>query len=131
MLLDEGYRRHVRLREDIPVRWRIDENGRYGEGTVRNLSLSGMLLESQSLATPPKNTEFVLEALDPENSLFSTCRAKFVWGRRALSEQRYYFFGLELVDPPKEALSAIEKRLAEISDVSDVGIVGNYLGIRE
>ena len=131
MLFDEGYRRHVRLREDIPVRWRIEQDGHEGTGTVRNVSLSGMLMESQSLTAPQKNTELVLESLEPENAPFTTCRVRFVWGRRALSEQRYYFCGLEFVDPPKEALIAIEERLAGLSDITDVGIVGNYLGIRE
>jgi hypothetical protein len=131
MLSDEGYRRHVRLREDISVHWRIEQSGRQGEGTIRNLSVSGMLLESQSLAMPPKDSEFILEALEPDKAPFTSCRAKFVWGRRALSEQRYYFCGLEFLDPPEKAVSAIEARLAGISDVSDAGIVGHYLGLHD
>jgi hypothetical protein len=131
MLSDEGYRRHVRLREDISVRWRIESSGLQGEGTIRNLSVSGMLLESQSLAMPPKDAEFTLEVVESENAPFTSCRAKFVWGRRALSEQRYYFCGLEFLDPPEKAVSAIEARLAGISNASNVGIVGHYLGLHD
>jgi hypothetical protein len=131
MLPDEGYRRHVRLREDISVRWRIQEIGREGEGTIRNLSVSGLLLESPSLVMPPKDAEFTLEAVEPEKALFVSCRARFVWGRRALSERQFYFCGLEFLDPPEKAVSAIEARLAGISDITDVGIVEHYLGLRD
>jgi hypothetical protein len=131
MLSDEGYRRHVRLRDDISVRWRIEQNGREGEGTIRNLSISGLLLESPSLVMPPKEADFTLEAMEPDKAPFISCRAKFVWGRRALSEQPYYFCGLAFVDPPEKAVNAIEARLAGISNITDVGIVGHYLGLKD
>ena len=39
-------RRHFRLREFIDVTWKVDELNVSGEGTVVNISSSGLLLQT-------------------------------------------------------------------------------------
>jgi hypothetical protein len=132
---EEGFRHNPRIREDIPVHWRIESSGRLGKGVIRNLSVTGALLESQSLSSPGKDVEFILEAVEPREEFLVPLRARFVWGKLAAAGKGYYFCGLEFVAPASTTVGAIEERidhrLRDMSDGMNISVLDNYFARNE
>lgn len=135
MLEEDKIRRHVRIREDIPVRWRMARTGQQGEGTIRNLSVSGVLLEIRDLFTPSRNMEFQLEAMDSREAPLVPHEARTVWGKETETVQKYCFCGLEFVAPTPYNVRAIEKRVEDrlhvMTSAMGIGVMERYFGLQQ
>src|SRR5262245_14422884 len=93
------WRRHPRVREQIPVRWSMPDHGLEGKGTVRNISISGMLLEIEGNFRPAEHARFVVEIADEKLSALVPHDAQLVWFNYTMSDKRRKFCGLRFVDP--------------------------------
>lgn len=118
MALD-GKRRHSRVRDDIPVRWYIDNNALRGQGILRNLSVSGAMLETKTLIAPGTCSEIELHAVESVEKDIVPRSAKLIWGKGAREGRGYYFYGLEfktISDTNRAALAdRVENKIKSIS----------------
>lgn len=135
MSSDENYRRHERIREEAPVRWRIEKSERAGEGQIRDISVSGVLLEVSTFFTPDKSSVFVLNAVQGQDELVIPDRARLVWSKAMKMETGKHLCGLEFIKPPDSVVANIALRvenwLTGIAETADVNILRNYFSGRD
>ena len=125
------WRRHPRVREEIPVRWAISQKGMQGQGIVRNVSISGLLLEVDEHFTPVENAQFIVEIADDKIPRFIPLNAKMVWFSPFQADRRRKFCGLKFEDPTGPVFSRlkehIETRLSVLEQATDINIINRYL----
>lgn len=130
MPFDEEYRRHARIREDARIRWRIENTDRTGEGEVRDLSVSGVLLEVSTFFSFDKGAVFVLEPQKGGEDLVMPDRARLVWAKMMKMEKGKYLCGLEFIKPPDSVVAKISERVenwfTHIAEAANVNILDNY-----
>jgi hypothetical protein len=125
------WRRHPRVREEIPVRWAMPDKGIQGSGIVRNVSISGLLLEVDEHFKPIENAPFTLEILDEKAPRFIPKEARVVWSDHIMADKRRKFCGLRFVDPTGPTFSClkehIDSRLDAVLQATDLNIINHYL----
>lgn len=130
MSSDEEYRRNSRVREDIPVVWREESCGRSGAGVIRDISVSGVLLEMDTYSCPEKNSGYVLSAQNPADELVIPDRTRLVWSRPMKFEQGKYMCGMEFVQPSQQVIDRLSSRIeawfVRVSQTADLTILSNY-----
>ena len=130
MAPEEDYRRHMRIHEETMVSWRIENTERSGDGLIRDISVSGILLEVGTFVTPDKNAIFILKPTKDENELFVPDRARLVWAKAMKMETGKYLCGLEFIKPPDSIVAKIAQRVenwfTEIAEAANVNILDNY-----
>ena len=133
MANDEDLRKHPRVRDDMPVRWYIDQKGLQGRGILRNISVSGALLETKTLIAPEERSVVTMLAEDSREKDFIPPLARIAWARGAKEGKGYFFYGLEfmsMTEANKTALPArVEEKLQSISFGLGSGISNNYFGL--
>lgn len=135
MPAQDKFRRHVRVREDIPVRWRVEQTGQEGQGIIRNLSISGILLESRNATRLSRGEEILLEAVVPEEASLVPREARSIWNRETYTHNKYYISGLEFHAPTPYHVRSIEKRIEErlhgVTGDLSMGVMNKYFGLQE
>jgi hypothetical protein len=130
MIPEEEYRRHARITQDIPVRWRIDNTERSGDGVIRDISVSGILIELDTFFTPDKNSIFVIQPVNPQDEFFMPTLARLVWAKPLRKEVGKYFCGMEFVRPSESVLAQLSARIegwfTTIAEAANVNILDNY-----
>ena len=129
--MDEDQRRHLRLRTDILIRWHIDPDGPKEKGAIRDISLSGALLEIESKTSLKKDTTIVIRTIDPNDTPSLSCRARVCWCRRAVTERSFYYCGLLFQERSQNVADWIKRHEDALGGLSDVGIIKNYLNFKE
>jgi hypothetical protein len=125
------WRRHPRVREEIAVRWLIPKDGLKGKGIVRNLSISGLLLEVEGVFKPAGNdTPFPIEVIDGAG--FIPKNAQVVWSSHIdRADQRRRFCGLKFVDPTGPTFTRLKEhidgRLDIMLEATNLNIMNHYL----
>lgn len=105
-------RRHVRVKEDARLLWHIRENGLVGQGRIRNISNSGMLVELTSVSALPENNVFSFDSnLNDANYVPET--GNLVWHRKKRFSQDRYFCGFEFGELPDILASRLSRRVEE------------------
>ncbi|NTV28552.1 MAG: PilZ domain-containing protein [Candidatus Omnitrophica bacterium] len=127
---EEEYRRHTRIREEVTISWRVEGAGRYGEGLVRDISVSGVLLEVSSESQLAKGTVFSLKAAAGQEDLVIPDKAKLVWSKAMKMEKGKYLCGLEFIEPSDSIVvkmtQHVENWLARMAEAANVNILDNY-----
>lgn len=130
MAFEEDFRRHVRIREEIPVRWQMEGTNRSGDGIIRDISVSGVLVEINTFFTPVKDAIYVLKAVNPNDELMIPEKGRLVWSRSMKTEMGKFFCGLEFVRPSDSIVAQITKRVEEwfvnMAEAANVNILDNY-----
>jgi hypothetical protein len=125
------WRRHPRVREEIPVRWSMPKSGVQGKAIVRNVSISGMMLEVDEHTEIPENTPFQVEILDNKLPHFIPQQASVVWSTEVMADKKRKFCGLKFVDPTGQAFSQLKEhvdgRLDTAIKAADTNILNRYL----
>lgn len=105
-------RRHVRIKENTRLLWHIRENGLVGQGRIRNISTSGMLLELTFVNALPDQSIFSFDSnLNDANYIPETGR--LVWRQRKHLSSDKYFCGFEFNDFSEALASRLNKRVAD------------------
>ena len=105
-------RRHVRIKENTRLLWHIRENGLVGQGRIRNISTSGMLLELTSVNAFPDQSVFSFDSnLNDANYIPETGR--LVWRKRKHLSNDKYFCGFEFNDLPEVLASRLNKKVSD------------------
>ncbi len=125
------WRRHPRITEEIPVRWSMPKSGVQGRAILRNVSISGMMLEVDEQFKVAENTPFQIEILDTKLPRFFPREARVVWSSDVMSDKRRKFCGLKFVDPTGPAFSRLKEhvdgRLDSAIKATDNNILNRYL----
>ena len=125
-------RRHFRIKEHIPVQWRIRPDDAQGQGTIRNISTSGALLETEGSFRPPavEECEFELRNLSAEIGELPQ-RAKLIWFNKFTQPSVRFLCGLEFVNPSDSFTTVIKKHVDEyksrIAEAASANILNNYV----
>jgi len=99
-----------RVKENKNIWWRIRDNGLEGRGRIRNLSTSGMLLETHSSLKPRDEHIFSLDSsLGMENFIPQTGR--LVWSQKLRFGKSKYRCGIQFVEPSDYVRSKLRKRI--------------------
>ncbi|NLE65579.1 MAG: PilZ domain-containing protein [Elusimicrobia bacterium] len=126
-------RRHTRVRDDIPVLWQIEGAEAQGRGVLRNISVSGAMIEIKGLLFPGKKKVFLLRAEEPQEALMVPQRARIVWGKNPPAGNGYCFGGVEFEQMSAETRAEIERhvhrRMESLSQGMGMGIADRNFGL--
>jgi len=101
-------RRSLRVKERLPVCWRVKNTNLSGEGRVLNLSTSGLLLETGNIS-PMEQSVFNLESLR-SNGFALPREGRLVWSKaKSLGHKR--LCGLEFIEPNEEVVSQLREKI--------------------
>ena len=113
-------RRHFRLREFIEVAWKVADQEVSGEGTVINISASGLLLQTDRMFRPTDNCYLTVES-GAETLPFAPKKGKIVWFRRIYSPKERLQCGIQFSERTDNVfLQWLEKKINKLSEVEDV-----------
>jgi Tfp pilus assembly protein PilZ len=119
-------RRHFRLREYIDVAWKIEGQDVSGDGAIVNISLSGILLQTDKVFRPSDNCVLSIDS-GLETLPFASKKGKIIWFRRIYTPEERFQCGVQfLPDATDNSLQQwIEKKVNQLSETTDVRILGN------
>ena len=119
-------RRHFRLREFIDVTWKVDELNVSGEGTVVNISASGLLLQTDHMFRPADDC-IVSIGSGTDILPFAAKKGKIAWFRRIHTPQDRLQCGIQfLADEIDFKFDEwLENKVTRLSDASNATILGN------
>ena len=124
-------RRHFRIKERIPVHWKIKGKNVEGNGEVLNISISGLLLETDSAFSPLDEGELEIEPID-KGIQFLPRDGHLVWFRKIKILNTRFWCGLEFTNPSQETVEEIKRKVEEVQEkmaqASNVNILQNYYG---
>ncbi|MFA5088707.1 MAG: PilZ domain-containing protein [Candidatus Omnitrophota bacterium] len=104
-------RNSLRVRENLKVRWRIKDSDLNGEGRVRNISTSGMLLEADSLLSPIDRCIFIIESIIEGKGSFLPPEGRLVWSKNAGIRNQSTLCGIEFIGPNPDILTSLRGRV--------------------
>jgi hypothetical protein len=103
-------RHNVRVGENTRLLWHIKETGLAGEGRVRNISASGMLVELTSVHTIPDKNVLFFDS-NPNEANYIPQTGRLVWQRRKRFAGDTRLCGVKFTDVPEVILSRLGKRI--------------------
>ena len=102
-------RANLRVKENERILWSIQNSILKGEARIRNVSLSGMLLETT--LDRPFDDQCVLSFDSLHPGRFIPELGRLVWSKKKRFSKGKYFCGIEFVNPPEEILSKLRERV--------------------
>lgn len=108
-ILNEG-RKSLRVKENLPVRWRIQDGYESGEGKIINISTTGVLLKTSKDFAPMEKTVFSLESLGSVNGHFLPKQGRLVWST-AKGFRHNRICGLEFIQPEEKVVANLRERI--------------------
>lgn len=125
------WRRHPRVKESCPVKWSLGFLGHQGHATVRNISISGLLLEVGEDFNPVEDGQYVLEALDPQMENVIPKDAKLVWFSRVQTDKMRWLCGMKFLQSEGPVITRlvehVENKRFAFHEAMDAKIIQNYL----
>jgi len=104
-------RGNLRVKENKKVLWQGKNGDSGGRAKVRNISLSGMLLESNSVVLPEDN-QFSFESLSEQNGYIPKTGC-LVWQRKKPMARNTYFYGIKFDEQNEEILDGLRQRVQQ------------------
>jgi Tfp pilus assembly protein PilZ len=122
-------RRHFRLREFLDVSWKVDGEEASGEGTVMNISSSGMLLQTDRVFESSDDSVLSIEASDAQELPFAPKKGKIMWLRRIHTPQERYQCGIRfLEDKGDNSLQQwLSTKIEQLCQAGDVNVLGKLV----
>lgn len=119
-------RRYFRLREHLDVVWKVNGQEDSGEGTVVNISLGGMLLQTDRMVKLADNSIVSIES-GQEALPFAPKKGKIVWFRRINTpEERLQCGVMFLKDQLDRGFENwFETKVNRLSETTDVNILSH------
>ena len=119
-------RRHFRLKEFIDITWKLVDQDVSGEGTVVNISTSGLLLQTDRVFKPTDECFLTIES-GAETLPFASKKGKMMWFRRIHTPKERFQCGIqfdsESVD--NKFKEWLEQKVNQLSEAGDAKILGN------
>jgi Tfp pilus assembly protein PilZ len=125
------WRRHPRVKESVDVRWSSGFLGNQGSGTIRNISISGLLLEVDDYFKPADSDQYVLEVIDAQMAQRIPRNVKLVWFNRIKTDKMRKFCGMKFTNAEGPVLTRLAQLVVQKSssyyEAMDVNIMQNYI----
>ena len=109
-VITKDSRSGIRIKENSPVAWYLKDQDTRGEGKIRNISTTGMLLETNSNFQPFDNCLFSFDS-DPNKDDFIPRHGRLVWFKKKDFATNKYLCGVQFVDPAEDVLSKLRERI--------------------
>ena len=122
-------RRHFRLRHPMDIRWKVKNGDASGEGTISNISLSGLLMQTDKVFQLTDQCVLSIEIKD-EDTPFIVKQGRVVWFRRINTPHQRYQFGVEFVKDAgfdAKLQDWLNEKVVELSKAGDANVVKNYI----
>ncbi len=109
-LRSDDVRQNIRVEDKRRVVWHLQNSDLKGQGRVRNISSSGMLLETNGLFIPHNrcvfsfNTQLGIRNYIPK-------QGKVVWSKRKKGKANKYLCGVRFVEPAGFVLAKLHRRI--------------------
>lgn len=119
-------RRHFRLKHFLDVNWGVESQEASGEGTVLNVSLSGLFLQTDKTFKPSDNCVISVK-LDSQDGLpFVEKKGKLMWFRRIHTPQERFQCGLQFLDEGNDFKFKqwMDNQVTQLGEASNVNILG-------
>jgi hypothetical protein len=124
-------RRHFRLRDYFDVDWKLNGNDSSGQGTVLNISVSGVLLQTNGALKPFDKCTIEIKPQAGGEVPFSPKKGKIVWFRRIGESGERFHCGVEFLKDAgvtdKALNDWLEQKVAAISEAGNVSILNIYV----
>ena len=127
-----GARQNIRLKEDFPVRWQIEEKDLQGLGRVKNISIKGLLLETDSAFHPVACDECLIRvvSIEQNSKIRIQHRGRIVWFKKNGGGIPGYLCGIEFIQPSDEFVKQLTKRIEEFQqkqgEATNINILNQY-----
>lgn len=103
-------RNNLRIKESRNIFWRVNDGDIKGKGQIRNISTTGMLLETNSNFIPTDGCRFSFDtSLGHDN--FIPQNGKLVWHKKKLFSKNKYLCGIRFVEPGEYVLTKLRVRV--------------------
>jgi len=119
-------RRHFRLREFFDISWKVADQEISGEGTVVNISSSGLLLQTDKVFKPSENCVLSIES-GAETLPFAGKKGKLMWFRRIHTPQERFQCGIQFLSDTRDTKFQqwFENKVNQLSEAGDAKILAN------
>ena len=119
-------RRHFRLRELMDVTWKLAGQDVSGEGTIVNISASGMLLQTDKVFKPSDNCVVSIDSGE-QKLPFGPKKGKIVWFRRIHAPHERYQCGVQFLPDriDRSFQQWFDGKVKQLSEAADANILGN------
>lgn len=125
------WRRNPRVKEIIPIHWKMVRQESQGEGVIRNISISGLMVEVDEHFKPTDNGLFTLDVVSSGMSHLIPQDVKLVWYSRVMADKMRQFCGMKFVHATGPVLTRlvehVEGQLSVFQGAMDINIIQNYL----
>ena len=125
------WRRNPRVKEVIPVHWKMVHQEIHGEGAIRNVSISGLMVEVDDHFKPTDSGLFMLDVVSPDMVHLIPHQVKLIWYSRIMADKMRQFCGMKFVDTTGPVFARlvehVEEQLAVFHGAMDINIIQNYL----
>jgi len=110
----------------MDVSWKVADQGISGEGTVVNISSSGLLLQTDRIFELSDNCVLSIES-GLEDLPFESKKGKIMWFRRIHTPQERFQCGVQFIKDQRdnEFQQWLEKKVNRLSEASDAKILNN------
>jgi len=121
-------RRHFRLKEFLDVTWKVADQEVSGEGTVVNISTSGLLLQTDRVFRPTDNCVLSIES-GLEDLPFNPKKGRIMWFRRIHAPQDRFQCGVQFLPGrmDNDFQQWLEMKVNRLSEAANVNILGNLV----
>lgn len=103
-------RNNLRIKESRHIQWRVNDGDIQGQGVIRNISTTGMLLETNSNFIPTDGCRFSFDtSLGHDN--FIPQNGKLVWHKKKPFSKNKYLCGVRFVEPGEYVLTKLRGRV--------------------
>lgn len=103
-------RNNLRVKESRNIFWRVNDGDIKGKGQIRNISTTGMLLETNSNFIPTDGCRFAFDtSLGHDN--FIPQNGKLVWHKKKAFSKNKYLCGIRFVEPGEYVLTKLRARV--------------------
>jgi len=103
-------RGNLRVKENKPISWRGKDG--QGQGKVRNISLTGMLLETDTMIETGENRIFSFKSSSSENGYIPET-GRIVWQRKKKFSNKKHFCGVRFLEPDESTLNGLRDKIQD------------------
>ncbi len=104
-------RKNLRVKEDLPVRWRIQDSPIYGEGRLKNLSTGGLSFETNAQFKPSDGCVFTFDSFPEGVKVSDSLLGRLVWSQKKGFSKSKTVCGIEFVNPTENIVAHIRERV--------------------
>lgn len=125
------WRRHPRVKESYPVKWTFGFLGHEGQAILRNISISGLMLEVDGSFEPVDEGQYLLDVQDPRLGPIVPRQVKLVWCCPDAQDRTRKFCGMKFIrsEGPEftRLVEHIESKRSNFNEAMDAKIIQHYL----